>query len=262
MNFKGLFGKFFKKSNECNGEAPSSGESFCVRLLDIYNDGIHKDRITVDMVPAIQEAADNGDGLAAYVMGKLCESGLEIEGETIVEEDADAMFDYYRKGAEAGNKFAQGEYGIMLCNGWEGSSEHEDGDDEAGFPWIEKAGENGNVLALHRMTYAYLDGSFSQFRDLDFAYRYFSAILAVKDKEGWKAEFFERATGYVKYLPKIIRGDSKAMRALAKWLKEKEGGWEYSWGLGEKSTESEYWDERALCEEDTYSVGNGLEMED
>lgn len=262
MNCKSLFEKFVKKCNERNGKGDSSEGSFCARFLDIYNDGIHKDLITADMVPTIQEAADSGDGLAAYVMGKLYEYGLEIDGETIVEEDANAMFDYYRKGAEAGNKFAQGEYGIMLCNGWEGSSEHEDGDDEAGFPWIEKAGENGNVLALHRMTYAYLDGSFSQFRALDFAYRCFSAILAVKNKDAWKAEFFERAKGYLRYLPKVMMDDSKAMRALAKWLKEKEGGWEYSWGLGDKSTESEYWIDWAIACEDAFSAGNGLEVED
>ena len=220
-------------------------KALCMKLIDIPNEGIHLDNLTKDLVNVIKKSADLGVGISAYVMGQFYGSGLKIKGETIVPEDADKMLECLRKGAEAGDHFAQGCYGNELCNGVEGSTDHEDGDDETGFPWIVKAGKNGNVLALHRMTWAYLDGSYGQTPDLRKALECFRASVAAQDAYDWKEEWIERAQGYLKFLPAVIDGDIGAMRKLGEWLKEHEGDWEYSWGIGDSSEESTYWLKKA-----------------
>lgn len=228
-------------SNNANEDA----EALCRLLLDIKAETIHKDQVTADMVPIIKNAADNGNGLAAYVMGELCLFGLEIDGGTIVRESPDKMLEYLRIGAEAGNAFAQCEYGQQLCNGVDGSADHEDGDDEAGFPWILKSGENGNVFGLHRMTYAYIDGSYGQEVDLEKAQECFKKIIEEKDSENWPDEMIVRAEGYLEFLPAIISGDVEAMQSLGEWLKSHEGNWDYSWGIGGADSESEFWLKKA-----------------
>ena len=218
----------------------------CKKLLDPSRESIHSDRITAEMFPMIKEAADGGNGLAAYIMGQLYFLGLKIGGETVVAHDPDKMLEYYRKGAEAGDPFAQSEYGQQLCNGVIGSSEHDDGDDAAGYPWIAKAGKNGNVSALHRMTYAYLDGSYGQEVDFKKALECFEAIVKAKDSYDWPEEMIVRAKGYLKFLPKIISDDDiEAMRNLGEWLKKREGSWDYTWGLGDAVDESEFWLKKA-----------------
>ena len=263
MNFRSLVEKIFGEDKElaaaekwfmeggASSKSTSNGSDktntnndvlmLCKRLLDPKNEGIHKDQVTADSVTIIQNAADNGNGLAAYVMGQLYEFGLEVDGETIVEEEPDKMLEYYRIGAEAGDPFAQSEYGQQLCNGVDGSTEHEDGDDEAGFPWIVKAGENGNVFALHRMTNAYIDGSYGQKVNFEKALACFKRILEVKDSAEWPDEMILRAKGYIEFLPRIIAGDVGAMRPLGEWLKAHEGDWDYTWGYGDSDSESEFW---------------------
>ena len=221
-------------------------EALCMKIVDASSEGIHARKVTKDIVDVIRRAADRGVGIAAYVMSQFYDyGGFDIDGENVVRENADKMLEYLRIGAEAGDHFSQSKYGNDLCNGVDGSTDHEDGDDEAGFPWIAKAGKNGNVLALHRMTWAYLDGSYGQTPDLNKALECFKAIVAAKDMCAWKEEWIERAQGYLKFLPDIIDGDIGAMRKLGEWLKEREGGWEYSWGIGDASDESAYWLKKA-----------------
>ena len=217
-------------------------KTLCMKLIDIPNEKIHRDKLTKDMVAVIRDAADRGNGIAAYVMGMLYQWGLKVDGATVVPEDAHKMLEYLRRGAEAGDHFAQSGYGEALRTGADGVF---DEDEEAGFRWMSKAGKNGNVLALHRMTWAYLDGSYGQTPDLNKALECFKAIIAAKDMCAWKEEWIERAQGYLKYLPDIIDGDTDAMRKLGEWLKEREGGWEYSWGIGDASDESAYWLKKA-----------------
>ena len=257
MNFRKLYRKLFGDDHEFdevekwfqegrtssegvgdNGnEAKEDAEVLCKLLLDVKNEGIKKDQVAADMVPIIQNAADDGDGLAAYVMGLLYLNGLEIDGETVVDEDPDKMLEYLRMGAEAGNMFAQSEYGQELCI--------EKGDDEAGFSWIVKSGGKGNVFGLHRMTNAYIDGSYGQEVDLKKALECFKKIVEAKDDEEWPDEMIVRARGYLEFLPAIISGDVKAMRSLGEWLKVREGNWEYTWGYGDADSESEFWLKKA-----------------
>lgn len=232
-------------NNENNEEddAPVEVESLCKRLLDIKNEGIHKDQITAKMVAIIKAAADKGDGLAAYVMGQLCFWGLELDGESIVEEDADKALEYYLMGAKAGNSFAQCEYGVQLCIGVDGSTDHEDADEESGFPWIEKSGENGNIDGLYRMTCAYIYGDYGQEVDFEKALVCFKKIIDFRDAADWPDEIIERAKGYLKFMSRIISGDVSAMRSLGEWLKLREGDWEHPYGesFGGVDSESAFW---------------------
>ena len=221
-----------------SGASAEKVNEMCKKLLDVKNEGIYSNRVTADMVSEIKSAADGGNGLAAYVMGKLHFGGLKLDGKTVVADDSDAMMKYYRKGAEAGDPFAQSEYGQELCNEYD--------DEASGYPWIKKSGENGNVFSLHRMTYAYLDGSYGQKVDFKKALECFKAILKAKGTYDWPEEMIVRAKGYLQFLPRIIGDDDvKAMRDLGEWLKKHEGSWEYSWGLGEAGDESEFWLKRA-----------------
>lgn len=228
--------------NKANEEA----EAICKLLLDVKHDRIYKDLITADMVPVIKDAADNGNGLSAYVMGLLYDFGLKIDGKSVVATDADKKYEYLRAGAEAGDPFAQNEYAHQLEFGDERTEEHFDSaDTESWFPWIVKAGENGNVFALHRMTSAYIDGSDGQRVDLKKALACFEKIVEAKDSEEWPDEMIVRAKGYLEFLPSIISGDAKAMRSLGEWLKSHEGDWDYTWGYGDADSESEFWLEKA-----------------
>ncbi|MBR5549567.1 MAG: hypothetical protein IKU71_07540, partial [Kiritimatiellae bacterium] len=136
----------------------------------------------------------------------------------------------------------------------------------AGFPWIVKAGENGNVFGLHRMTYAYIDGSYEQEIDFEKALKCFEKIVEEKDSEEWPIEMIVRAKGYLKFLPSIIAGDVKAMQSLGEWLKSCEENWDYSWGLGDADSESEFWLEMAKNEnddeDDEYEDDEGCDGED
>ena len=232
-----------------NGGSVSKGDdlnekanAICKSLLDLKNEGVFSGRVTADMLPVIKKAADAGNGLAAFVMGKLHYGGLEIDGNTVVEDNEDKMLDYYRKGAEAGDLFAQSEYGQVLCNEYD--------DEASGYPWIKKSGENGNVFSLHRMTYAYLDGSYGQEVDFGKALECFKAIVNEKDTYDWPEEMIIRAKGYLQFLPAIIGGDVNAMEGLGKWLKQREAGWDYTWGLGDAGYESEFWLKKAKGDED------------
>ena len=261
MNFRKLYSKLFGEDKELaeiekwfmegssssgdNNNTSKDVDAICKKLLDIKNEGIKKDQVTADMVPIIQNAADDGDGLAAYVMGLLYLNGLEIDGETVVDENPDKMLECLRRGAEAGNSFAQNEYGQQLSNGVDGSTDHEDADEEAGFPWIVKSGESGNVFGLHRMTNAYIDGSYGQDVDLRRALECFEKIVEAKDSEEWPNEMIVRAKGYLEFLPGIISGDVKAMHSLGEWLKSQEGDWDYTWGYGDADSESEFWLKKA-----------------
>ncbi len=219
-------------------EGRDEATRLCLGLLDVKNEGIHRERVTPQMVSVIRNAAESGNGLALYVMGQLHFGGLEKDGEVLVEDDLEKMMDCYRRGAEAGDMFAQSEYGQELCNGVAGTQEE---DETAGFPWIAKSGENGNLFGLHRMTYAYLDGSYGQEVDYNKALGCFERIVSAGDLVEWPPEIVERAKGYAQFLPKKISGDGNARAALGEWLRSREGEWDYTWGLGDADTESEFW---------------------
>ena len=255
----------------CKGVGELDVEALCLPLIDVANEGIHKGKISREMVGAIKDAADKGHGMAAYVMGRLYGSGgLQTYGEVVVPEDMDEMLKYLRIGAEAGNLFAQGCYGNELRVGVDGSSNHKDGDDAAGYPWIFKAAEQGDVLSLHRLSYDYLGGSSYLKVDIPKALECFRAILAAKDAYAWNKEWIERAKGYVEFLPEIINGKIDSMCQLAEWIKKREGGWGWSWGLGDAQNESSYWLKKAADQGDPAAMsifgqrlrtGDGMEKD-
>ena len=193
----------------------------CKQLIDISSDSyikIHRDKITADMVRAIQDAADKGVGLATVVMGCLHDfNGLEINGRNVVEVDHEKAMEYYRKGAEAGDLLAQGTYGIRLA------VEDRKEDIELGFQWLVKAGANGNIESLYLLaTGGYIYGRYGHDRDLIKSLECFKAILNTKDKDAWYQGYISSAEGYVKFLPSIIDNDAKAMLALAEWIESDE----------------------------------------
>ena len=70
----------------------------------------------------------------------------------------------------------------------------------------------------------------------------FKAIIKAKDNYDWPEEMIVRAKGYLQFLPQIISDDSiEAVRNLGEWLKDREGEWDYSWGLGDADSESDFW---------------------
>ena len=222
----------------CKGIGSIDVEAICKQLIDVSSNSyveIHKDKITADMVRAIQDAADKGIGSATVVMGLLYDYGLKINGKTVLASNDKKAMDYYRKGAEAGDALAQGNYaeGIMEA------SEKRKEDEEVAFQWLVKAGENGNIRSLYLLAIdVYIYGEYGQDRDLVKSLECFKAILNAKDRNSWYQRYISSAEGYVKFLPRIINGDSKAMLALADWMDSNE---KYE----ERFYEHKYWMEQA-----------------
>lgn len=232
-----------RNSGDSEGGSRCCGDikALCKDLLDIGNGTIRTGKITREVLDAVKKHADEGSGIASYVMGELNFLGLEIDGDEVISYDPDAMMEYLFKAAKAGCHFAQGALGNYLWSGVDGSEDYEDGNDPDSFSWITKAAKNGNVLALHRMTFAYLGGDYGQKVDFEKALECFKSIIEAKDSEAWNQEWIDRASGYLRYLPAIIDGDEQSARKLADWLKEVESDWDWSWGIGDADTESEFW---------------------
>ena len=201
----------------CKGAGSIDVEAICKQLIDISSDSyvkIRKDNITADMVRAIQDATNKGVGSATVVMGLLHDNGLEINGRAVIERNDKKAMEYYQKGAEAGDLLAQGAYGIRLAK---------KEDKEAGFQWLIKASENGNIESLYLLAIdGYIYGKYGHDRDLAKALECFKAILNAKDKDAWYHGYISSAEGYVKLLPSIINNDSRAMLALAEWMESNE----------------------------------------
>lgn len=222
-------------------------EKFCKELIDISEEGLYDEKITLEKYKKIKEAADNGVGIAAYLVGKMFLWGHYLEDEEISPSDQDESIKYYLIAAKAGCHFAQCELGNQLWIGFEEASDpvYEKGEHPDSFFWIEKAAKQENVLALHRASYAYLDGDYGQKADWDKALECFKTIIIKKDTEPWNEEWIERATGYLRYFPQIMKGDAEAMRQLGEWLKEREDKWNWSYSLGGESEESAFWLKKA-----------------
>jgi hypothetical protein len=251
----------------CNEGKTFDVEGACKDIINIPEEGIFEEKITTDLLEKIKEAADNGVGIAAYILSRLYQYGFELDGKEAVPVDADKRLKYLLKAAEAGCHFAQGELGNELWVGFDCSNPtYEKGEHPDSFMWIEKAAKSGNVLALHRATYAYLDGGYGQKADWSKALECFHAIIAAKDTENWNEEWIERAIGYLRYYPQIIKGDTEAMRLLGEWLKAKESSWDWSWGIGEEIEESSFWLKKAKAEDevddDDKEEGEGLANEE
>lgn len=214
---------------------------YCKSLIDTTDEGVCTEKVTSEEVfSKIKDAADNGNGLAAYVMSWMYLGGFDLNGKELLPVDSDERVRYLFIAAKAGCHFAQSELGNALWCGIEDSEDYEEGEHPDSFYWIEKAANQGNVFALHRASYAYLDGDYGQKVDWDKALDCFKSIIDAKDAEVWKDEWIERATGYLRYFPQIIEGDKAAMQNLGAWLKERESNWDYSFGLG-GTDESEFW---------------------
>ena len=224
-------------------------EKFCKEIIDVPEEGIYKEKITTpEIFYKIKEAADSGVGIAAYVMSWL--DGFKLNDKELLPYDPDVSVKYLFKAAEAGCPYAQGQLGNNLWCGIEESTDYDEGEHPDSFSWIEKAANQKNVLALHRASYAYLDGDYGQKADWDKALECFKTIIAEKDAEPWNEEWIERATGYLRYFPQIMKGNTEAMRDLGEWLKEREGEWNWSYGLGGEIEESAFWLKKAKATSD------------
>jgi TPR repeat protein/F0F1-type ATP synthase assembly protein I len=230
----------------CKGAGELDVTSICKQFIDIKSDSyikIDKDHLTVTIVSVIKDAADNRVGLADYVMGQLCYSGLKIDGKVVVEEDSEKAMEYWRIGAEADDPIAQGAYGLWLCIGC-GSKKP---DVAAGLPWLVKAGKNGNIESLYLLAIdGFIYGEYGHKRDLSKSLECFNAILSAKDRDAWYQGYVKSAEGYVRYLPGIIDNDTKAMLSLAEWMKKDEGYVSRDFTAGGFCCEDDvYWIEQA-----------------
>lgn len=210
-----------KVCSACGGVGELDVVALCKKLIDIKSSSnieIHKDQITADMVPIIQNAADNGVGLATVIMGNLYAYGLKVDEKVVVEENSEKAMAYLRKGAEVGDCIAQGTYGLWQCIGI-GVKE----DVQTGFPWFVKAGANGNIESLYLMAIdGYIYDEYGQGRNLIKSLECFKAILNAKGRDAWYQGYISSAEGYVKFLPDIINNDAKAMIAFAEWIRVNE----------------------------------------
>jgi TPR repeat protein len=234
-------------------------DKFCKSLIITSDEGVCTEKVTSeDVFFKIKDAADRGNGLAAYVVSSMYSYGFDLNDKELLPGDPDERVRYLFIAAKAGCHFAQSELGNALWCGIEDSEDYEEGEHPDSFYWIEKAAKQGNVFALHRASYAYLDGDYGQKVDWTKALDCFKDIIEAKDTEVWKDEWIERATGYLRYFPQIIEGDKTAMQKLGEWLKERESNWDYSFGLG-GIEESAFWLKKAKSGED---VDNDDEEED
>ena len=210
-----------EECSACGGDGEIDIIALCWKLLNKTEDSyikLNEDNITEDIVRVVQHAADNGAGLAAAVMGELYWWGLKINDKNIVGKDKAKAMEYWRLGAEAGDPIAQGQYGIALCIGLCGD---EKPDVVAGFPWLVKAGENGNIESLYLLAIdGYIYEEYGNKRDLHKSLECFNAILSAKDRDDWYQGYVDAAKEYVRFLPRIIDGDTKAMLALSECMKK------------------------------------------
>lgn len=236
----------------CEDTSSFDVEKLCKDLINVPEEGLYDKKITLAIYKKIKEAADKGVAIAAYVIGRMYLWGHYLDDEEISPSNHDECIKYYLIAAKAGCHFAQCELGNQLWIGFDESSDstYEKGEHPDSFYWIEKAAKQKNVLALHRASYAYLGGDYGQKADWGKALECFQAIIAAKDTENWNEEWIVRATGYLRYFPQIINGDTEAMRSLGEWLKERESSWDWSYGIADESEESAFWLKKAKSGED------------
>lgn len=216
----------------------------CSNMIDPSlddQDGLNLDGFQFESLGILRDAAENGNGTAAYLVGRLFFEGWSSEGASIAV-DKEKAVDYFCKGAELGNAYAQRYYATCLHEGIGGKT-----DNDAAFQWLVKAADQGDAHALYELASIYLTGGWGQPVDLNKA---LSCCKAIEKKnidanEGDNV-YLEFAKGHSKFLPAIIKGDRSAMLELSKYFKEEVedvlDGWVSVPGYGKLS---DFWREVA-----------------
>lgn len=190
----------------------------CSNMIDPSlddQDGLNLDGFQFESLGILRDAAENGNGTAAYLVGRLFFNGWSSESASIAV-DKEKAVDYFCKGAELGNAYAQRYYATCLHEGIGGKT-----DNDAAFQWLVKAADQGDAHALYELASIYLTGGWGQPVDLNKA---LSCCKAIEKKnidanEGDNV-YLEFAKGHSKFLPAIIKGDRSAMLELSKYFKE------------------------------------------
>ena len=121
---------------------------------------------TKTSLPQVQQAADQGDAVAQFMLGGRYLQGIEVE-----KDDQQAVF-WFRKAAENGLAYAQASLGSMYNNG-QGVAK----DERQAVYWYRKAAEQGYSLAQFGLGNLYTLGK-GVVQDYRLAYVWFAVAAA------------------------------------------------------------------------------------